>query len=981
MRPDTLIEVVRKELGVFFSSPIGYLFLASYLGVTLFIFFWGEAFFARNISDIRPMFEWFPILLIFLAAALTMRIWSDERRTGTIEFIVTLPATTAELVLGKFLACLILLMIALVITVPLPILVSYLGDLDIGPVFAGYVATVLLGCAYLSIGLFVSARTDNQFVALILTVFLCTVFYLLGSTFLTGLFSNDMAAILRELGAGSRFESITRGVLDLPDLYFYVSVALTFLALNVYSLKSYGWASDGDKHHHRLTVFTTLAVCANLLVANIWMHSMNFLRWDVTAGDQYSISEVTKQTLSRLNEPLLIRGYFSARTHPLLAPLVPQLQDLLKEFEVVGGGHVRVEVVDPVENAELEEEANSVYGIRPVPFQVSDRHASSLVQSYFDILLKYGDEHVVLSFRDLIEVKLVSETELDVKLRNPEFDITRSIKKIFAEFQGGGSTFDYIPEPVRFIGYISDDSKLPEELVGARPELRIALNELESESDKKFSWDILDPEAGDGETARFIQENYGFQPQVASLFARNAFYFYLTLTDGQTVISVSVPSDLDTESLKLHLGEGMKRFAEGLLKGVEIYIPPPPSGPEGYARQPASGPQFSELRNYLTSEYEVQSANLIKGVGASADVLLILAPTALSSPELFAVDQFLMSGGTVLVAGGAYQTQLTQSSLAATPASSGMEEWLKHHGVTIESSMVLDRQNAAFPLPTTRTVGAISFQEMRMFDYPYFLDVRGNGIAAEHPINRDLLQLTFAWTSPLTIDAERTTNLEVTELYRSSNASWTEEYPDVMPRITETGDALWPSPPDLSSHLLGVVLSGRFTSFFEESPLIEEARAEEAFAEKEEPAEESELSEEGGFKKVELEEKNTLGVVSGVISQSPESARLIVLGSSEFVADQTLQLLSSVGGTLYTNSIQTLTNIVNWSVEDASLLSIRSRGHFNRTLIPLKDEEQRLLEYIIYGSVLLLLALIFGINWRVRSAQRSSHARMLGVEP
>lgn len=980
MRPDTLLEVVRKELGVFFSSPIGYLFLAAYLGVTLFSFFWGEAFFARNISDVRPMFEWFPILLIFLAAALTMRIWSDERRTGTIEFIVTLPATSMELVVGKFLACLVLLVIALVVTLPLPILVSYLGDLDIGPVCAGYVATILLGCAYLSIGLFVSARTDNQFVSLVLTVFLCGVFYLLGSAFLTNLFSNDIAAILRELGAGSRFESITRGVLDLPDLYFYVSVALTFLALNVYSLKSYGWAADGNKRHHRLTVFTTLAVCANVLVANVWMHSMSFLRWDVTEGDQYSISEVTRQALSQLNEPLLIRGYFSAKTHPLLAPLVPQLQDLLREFEVVGGSHVRVEIVDPVEDAELEDEANSVYGIRPVPFQVSDRHESSLVQSYFDILLKYGDEYEVLGFRDLIEVKLVSETELDVKLRNPEFDITRSVKKIFAEFQGGGSTFDYISNPIRFVGYISDDAKLPDELASARGELRNALSEIESDSDEKFSWEIVDPEAGDGETARFIQENYGFQPQVASLFARNAFYFYLTLTDGQAVISVSLPVDLDTDGFKLHLGEGLKRFAEGLLKGVEMYVPPPPrpSGPHGHAHQPVSGPQFTELRKYLSSEYEVQSANLANGVGASADVLLVLAPSALTSSEVFAIDQFLMRGGTVVVAGGAYRTQLTQRSLAANLASSGLDEWLQHNGVTVESSMVLDRQNAAFPLPTTRTVGSITFQEMRMFDYPYFLDVRGNGIASDHPANRDLAQLTFAWASPLTIDESRTANLGVIELYRSSDSSWTAEHPDVMPRITETSASPWSSPPELSSHLLGVVLSGRFSSFFEESPLIEAARAEAAL-EEERHEEEEELSEEGGFEEVELEE-DKLGVVSGVISQSPESARLIVLGSSDFIADQTLQLLSSVGGSLYTNSIQSVTNIVSWAVEDASLLSIRGRGHFNRTLIPLEDDEQRLLEYIIYGSVLVLLALIFGINWQIRSAQKSSHARMLGVE-
>ena len=128
-------------------------------------------------------------------------------------------------------------------------------------------------------------------------------------------------------------------------------------------------------------------------------------------------------------EPLLIRGYFSAKTHPLLAPLVPQMQDLLREYEIAGNGAVRVEIVDPVQDPEQESEANSKYGIRAVPFQVADRYQASVV-NYFDVLVEYGDEYEVLSFADLIEVKAGTETELDVRLKNPEFDVTRSIKRV-----------------------------------------------------------------------------------------------------------------------------------------------------------------------------------------------------------------------------------------------------------------------------------------------------------------------------------------------------------------------------------------------------------------------------------------------------------------------------------------------------------------------------------------------------------------------
>ena len=246
MNFETVLEVAKKELRLFFASPIGYLFITTYLGVTLFVFFWGEAFFARNIADVRPMFEWIPVLFIFLCSALTMRSWSDERRTGTIEFIVTLPARSSDLVLGKFLGCFVLLLIALALTLPLPISVSVIANLDWGPVLAGYAAATLLGAAYLSIGLFVSARSENQIVALIVSVFLCAVFYAFGSSFVTGFFGNEFSEFLRQLGSGSRFESITRGVIDLADLYFYVSVTATFLTLNVFALHTLGSASDAQ---------------------------------------------------------------------------------------------------------------------------------------------------------------------------------------------------------------------------------------------------------------------------------------------------------------------------------------------------------------------------------------------------------------------------------------------------------------------------------------------------------------------------------------------------------------------------------------------------------------------------------------------------------------------------------------------------------------------------------------------------------------
>jgi ABC-2 type transport system permease protein len=197
-----LSRIAGKELTGFFASPAAVLFLAAFLGVTLFVFFWAAAFFERNLADLRPLFQWMPLLLIFLVAALTMRSWAEERRSGTLELLLTSPTTPTEHVLGKFLGVLMLVLLALALTLPLPITVSLLGPLDWGPVIGGYAAAVCLAAAYVSIGLWISSRTDNQIVSLILTVLIAGAFYLIGSDTLTGLADNRTAEWLRDLGAG-----------------------------------------------------------------------------------------------------------------------------------------------------------------------------------------------------------------------------------------------------------------------------------------------------------------------------------------------------------------------------------------------------------------------------------------------------------------------------------------------------------------------------------------------------------------------------------------------------------------------------------------------------------------------------------------------------------------------------------------------------------------------------------------------------------
>jgi ABC-2 type transport system permease protein len=957
MQPkQTIGRIAKKEIVLFFASPVAYLFLAAFAAISLFTFFWGEAFFARNIADVRPLFEWMPLLLIFLASTLTMRLWSEERRTGTLEHVLTQPVPVWHFVLGKFLGCMALLTIALIITLPLPITVAILGDLDWGPVVTGYLATLLLGAAYLSIGLFVSSRSDNQIVSLISAVAVCGFFYLLGSKSLTDFFGTNTGEWLRLLGTGSRFESITRGVIDMRDLYYYVSLILVFLALNTFTLERERWAATGNKQHHQGWRAVTLLLLANALGANLWLGQINSLRVDATRGNQYSISPATQHYLNQLQEPLLMRGYFSSKTHPLLSPLVPQIRDLMKEYEIESQGKVRVEFVDPISNPELEEEANQKYAIQPVPFQVADRYQSSLVNSYFNVLIQYGDEYQVLGFRDLIEVKSGgAETEIDVQLRNPEHDLTRAIKKVLQSYQAGGNLFDTVKGELVFNAYISADNKLPQALKDFKTSIETELKKQQEKSSNRLQVVIQDPEADGGKIAEQIAKDFGFQPMATNLLSNERFYFYLTLAQGDQGVQIPL-DDLTATSFERNFNSAVKRFASGFTKTVALVVPEPDYA-GSYHGNPG-GAQFNQLEQFLGAELNVVRDDLKDGsVTADADVLLVAAPKNLDEKQLFAIDQFLMQGGSVILASSPYSANISQRSLSLQQQNSGLNQWLAHNGITLDEKLVLDKQSAPFPVPVQRNVGGFSLQEMRMLDYPYFVDIRGTGLSTDSAITSGLPQTTLAWASPIILDQEKQKSRNITELLRSSDESWLSSSTDVMPQVTNAGLTTYTPSGEQKSHLLGAVVQGKFESWFagKESPL---AKADPTSGDQK-PAE------------------NASTKVHPVIQHSPDSARIILFSSNDFLTDTLLGMASMANGGQYLNSIQMLANTVDYAVEDEGLMTIRARGNFNRTLPAMEESTQAFWEYLNYGLALLALLIVGFIQHRFKRAREHQYQQWL----
>ncbi len=960
-----VLLIARQEMGRFFSSPVAFIFFGTFLLITLFVFFWVETFFARNIADVRPLFDWMPVLLIFLVAALTMRMWSEEKRMGTLELLLTEPVPPGYFVVGKFVACMSLIAIALLLTLPLPVTVSMLGNLDWGPVFGAYLATFFLAGAYTAIGLTVSSKSDNQIISLISTVLVCSFFYLLGSDTLTQLFGNRLGEFLKLLGSGSRFTSITRGVIDIRDLVYYLSIVGAFLSLNVYFLESGRWAQETSNANHGRWRLLTCLLIANAVLVNFWLQQVNWARADLTEGRIYSISDATRSYIDQLQEPLLIRGYFSAKTHPLLSPLVPQLRDLILEYQVASNGKIKSEFVDPLEHPELEEEAGQKYGIKPVPFQVADKYQASLVNSYFDVVIQYGDRHEVLSFRDLIEVKSGSEAELDVELRNPEYEITRSIKKVLYEYQSTGDLFASLRNEIEFNGYVSNDLQLPESLVGFKAEVASVLNELKQESSGKFVFKFVDPDANGGVVAKQINQDYGFQAMRAGLFDPNAFYFYMVLSSGEQAVQVPLPSDLDKQAFRRSLESALRRYAVGFLKNVALFTPPAPAPANPYMQQmPQGGKQFQLLREILSENHTVSSVELTDGnVPEDADLLFVAAPKELDQKQIFAMDQFLMKGGTIILSTSPFESSIAGGALTVAKYDSGLSDWLKHMGLEMEETLVLDPQNAKLPIPIDRNVGGFTVQEIRMVEFPYFVDIRAEGLVSAGSLTSGIPQVTMNWASPVVIDVEKNKSRHVIKLLNTTAQSWTSDSTQVMPDFRSNGPLGFRPSKDRAAYTLGVAVEGQFDSYFvaKQSPLLAEEKPESIDVE---------------FESQEEDKDNEdPPVITGVIEKSPQSARIILLASNEVLTDQTIQMTASTTGSLYLNTLNLAENSVDWSLEDRGLLSIRGRGHFSRTLHPAAAQTQVFWEYLNYGLAMigLLIVYFFYRNGRSRAQRRYQH--------
>ncbi|HZM28415.1 MAG TPA: Gldg family protein, partial [Gemmatimonadales bacterium] len=408
--------VARRELRALFDHPTGYVLLVVFLAVNGFLFF--RQAYLQGSATLRPMLDFLPWLLLFFVPAVTMRALAEDTRGGQLEVLLSQPITEAELLLGKYLGSVLFLWIALAGTLPIPVGLAAGANLPWGAIAAQYVGAALLTAGLAGVGVWASSLTRSQMTAFIAGVAVMFVLVLVGlDPLLVGL-PASLGAVVARLGVLSHFESIGRGVIDLRDAIYFVSLAGIFLALAFGSLMARK-LSPGGSAAGRLRLGVGLLV-ALLVVTNLVGNHIGG-RLDLTPGRSYTLSRPTKQLVANLPDLVTIKVFASKELPTEVSLIKRDLDDLLRDIRTAGRGKVRIIERDPADDPTAKQDAQDL-GITPVQFNVLGQTELQVKQGYLGLAVQYGGgtEAIPLVQRtDNLEYRLASSIRTLTRSKKP----------------------------------------------------------------------------------------------------------------------------------------------------------------------------------------------------------------------------------------------------------------------------------------------------------------------------------------------------------------------------------------------------------------------------------------------------------------------------------------------------------------------------------------------------------------------------------
>lgn len=398
--------IARKELKSYVDRPAAYILLVVFAAISLFLFY--RAAFLAGEASMRPLFNVLPWILLFFIPPITMRLFAEEEKQGTMELLLTQPISDMDVLAGKFLGALVFVGIALASTIPAAITLRVGGPVDFGVVAAQYLGAMLLSAVFIATGLLASGLTKNQVVASIIAMTINFVLLILGFDAVLLAAPPAVGAVLQAVSSLTHFENMGRGVVDLRDVLYFLGMLAGFGALAYLTLKSKR-ISRSSPYYANLQGGMAAVVIIAVLV-NVLAGYLGSRRLDLTENAMFTLSPATIKILRGLNDVINVKLYASADLPAELGLTFRDTKDLLGDYASISGGKVQVKTLYPSGEDKVAQEAQGA-GIQPVQFNVVAQDEFQVKRGYLGIAVQSGSKKEAIPFvqkTDDLEYQLTS---------------------------------------------------------------------------------------------------------------------------------------------------------------------------------------------------------------------------------------------------------------------------------------------------------------------------------------------------------------------------------------------------------------------------------------------------------------------------------------------------------------------------------------------------------------------------------------------
>ncbi|MFH0865880.1 MAG: gliding motility-associated ABC transporter permease subunit GldF, partial [Bacteroidota bacterium] len=459
-----MFTLFKREIRNFLSSLIGYIVITVFLlinGLFLWVFQLDFNILENGYANIDGLFMLAPFVFLFLIPAITMRSFAEEKRSRTIEMLMTKPLTDLQIIMAKYLAGLVLVLFSLLPTLIYYATVFYLGspmgNLDAGGTWGSYIGLLFLAATFVSIGIFASTLTDNQIISFITALFLCGSVYLGFEMIYSLNFFSGISLFIQQLGISGHYASISRGVVDTRDILYFLSVITLFILLSKVSIESRKWSRHKSKKvfaffkrnkkgiiendkpaeikKHRLVKENVVNFTLSLLIIislNV-IGSFAFARLDLTSEKRYTLSDATKKLLKNLDDVVYFKIYLDGELPAGFKRLRNETRDMLNQFRAYSD-NVEYELVNPY-GSDDKTQFKNLYkqlvqkGLQPTNLQIKDNEGSSQQIIFPGAIVTYKERELPLTLLNT-QIGIAAEAVLNNSIQSLEYSLASTIKKL-----------------------------------------------------------------------------------------------------------------------------------------------------------------------------------------------------------------------------------------------------------------------------------------------------------------------------------------------------------------------------------------------------------------------------------------------------------------------------------------------------------------------------------------------------------------------